>query len=1277
MSETLDQTILTTMPYFIAVQYKRMLDAPCAEDKVRGVLRVYELGIRTLALAVVSQYLIRDYDRISDYELNQLLETKLPNATLNVWQRIFFLGLRAYGGQRDLLFVSELYDLYWDRSVEPPMPRPGITDPFSRLTQIRNNLEWGFAPTDEGGWQALCDESVSLLKQVMANFVFFRNYELIRIVNQEGNRYWYESHTGLEITSVSDPLETEHELGLGWFYLSKERRDFLKLHPLLIFWEDITERSDVAVYDRHIREDNLLQYLTVTLWRKILDSTNVFDFIRMLYTTLEEYKRGREKYRQLAWWKLQEVAQAISQQQMATVSGKYRTDLYLQRDKTRTAFEDFLASDKICFVLTGTSGVGKSNLLLALADEYGKKRPGVCLLMYDGAQLDPRQSLTAIVSQGFSRHIMLGEREKIVDIWQEITLIEDIDERKVVLVIDAINENPRGKELLMRINELVVESHYWPWLKVVVTSRPEAWKAIKRGIRLAEAQYYRQPGEEKLGVEMETFSYSERLDPWTRDELPRAYEKYRTAFQLQTAYSDLPVDVRRALRDPLVMRLVADTYQKQELPTSIKATEVYEKYLDGLIRTGRLRVEDIRFLTHELMPLMIREGHYANVITAKEVDTARTSDGKPLFELIHNDGRLADGKYVNQSYGNLVDAGILIQRGTALDYEIGFRYERFYDYHAGMRLLELNATLRDKLAAYAEQIGLTQQQQYLWGAVKCTLIQELATDGRSTILTLCGEDEHAVREIMAAVLKEYGQENPVEVHRILAELMEGQTPSLLKRISEGSWHLSQDQLARELSAKRIAVNVAGTLGFSNILAQGASDSSSSLRVDAVKQIFYLWRNDRLELSATAENRGVSALKTLGHNVAGPLGIPKAAVLESVIGISVLMFLEVPDDPILGQELQAVYRQVIDGLLHANTRVGRALLRVLVGDRALSIFVNFAARVTAEDPRYYMGQIEEFAAFFELPTEKRLWLRMILPYLDPDCGRIEEVGDVMKHVFETDDLLTGGVLALALVAHGRKRPADIVPVIAELFEYVMSLSPRGVPAVQYLSGALYEVLRCQESIDEETWKLVDYFASAPLDKTRAVLVSRIGREYFCIGFLYPSLLYLEKLGHPGLHLWRRYLGLAVEEENWEFLGDLLHLAGELALPYHVPSAALAILRELPPLSDETETRRILDLLARIRFSYPDLVDEFLDTEDFPEQFQSYIRDATVEESIIQIVFSRFISFAVDTLQTESFRELFTSVLDRAVDCSKLGEWLNFLTRSLTNIAYGARLFPENE
>ncbi len=64
-----------------------------------------------------------------------------------------------------------------------------------------------------------------------------------------------------------------------------------------------------------------------------------------------------------------------------------------------------------------------------------------------------------------------------------------------------------------------------------------------------------------------------------------------------------------------------------------------------------------------------------------------------MFDFIHNDGMLPDGSRVNEAYLNLADAGILIQSGDALDYQIGFRYERFYDFHAGKRLWELNSDL--------------------------------------------------------------------------------------------------------------------------------------------------------------------------------------------------------------------------------------------------------------------------------------------------------------------------------------------------------------------------------------------------------------------------------------------------------------------------------------------------------------------------------------------------------------------------------------------------------
>src|SRR5215211_3375465 len=107
--------------------------------------------------------------------------------------------------------------------------------------------------------------------------------------------------------------------------------------------------------------------------------------------------------------------------------------------------------------------------------------------------------------------------------------------------------------LMRQINELVQGP--WPWLKVIITSRPEAWLNIKIGIKLAETLFYRPHQSDKLVVEMEDFTYSQKLEPFSEEELPQVYKKYQQAYQMQTDYENLPVAVKRSLQDPLVLWL--------------------------------------------------------------------------------------------------------------------------------------------------------------------------------------------------------------------------------------------------------------------------------------------------------------------------------------------------------------------------------------------------------------------------------------------------------------------------------------------------------------------------------------------------------------------------------------------------------------------------------------------------------------------------------------------------------------------------------------------------
>ncbi|MCX6911789.1 MAG: hypothetical protein NT167_01805, partial [Verrucomicrobia bacterium] len=156
-------------------------------------------------------------------------------------------------------------------------------------------------------------------------------------------------------------------------------------------------------------------------------------------------KTERREAGQLTWAGLQSIGAEISGLRMATVRGKYDARRYLQREGARAAFERFLHSDKRCFVLTGKSGVGKSNFFLALADEL-QQRNDLCLLMYDGAQIKVEPSIIDAISRDFDNRIRLPDH-RIADIWREIAGIDGIHNRTVLLIVDAINENPQAKEL--------------------------------------------------------------------------------------------------------------------------------------------------------------------------------------------------------------------------------------------------------------------------------------------------------------------------------------------------------------------------------------------------------------------------------------------------------------------------------------------------------------------------------------------------------------------------------------------------------------------------------------------------------------------------------------------------------------------------------------------------------------------------------------------------------------------------------------------------------------
>ena len=132
----------------------------------------FEFTVRALALVLVSQYLLVDREKVSDGRLNMILREKLPKPSLGSWVEILFTALSTYKEHRHLMFMPELYDIYWD--VKQQKPQKGVREPFDKLVVIRNRLAHELPPQDDAGWQALFEEGHELLLRVFEFIRFIR-----------------------------------------------------------------------------------------------------------------------------------------------------------------------------------------------------------------------------------------------------------------------------------------------------------------------------------------------------------------------------------------------------------------------------------------------------------------------------------------------------------------------------------------------------------------------------------------------------------------------------------------------------------------------------------------------------------------------------------------------------------------------------------------------------------------------------------------------------------------------------------------------------------------------------------------------------------------------------------------------------------------------------------------------------------------------------------------------------------------------------------------------
>jgi hypothetical protein len=1286
-SDELDQLILSEYPYPVAVNYRRLLEIEGWEARTRKCIEIFEYGLRTITLVVLSQYLIRDVHQVSDLVLDRKLYRSLPEASLGQWTEFFFLGLRAYRGRRDLFFMREMYDLYWDTSQEPHQPRKGFRAPFSRLVEIRNDLAHRLEPDSEAAWQGLGQEALGCLLTILEEFSFLQNYDLIRIVGQQGDEYEYERYTGQEITTARERLQGREEgLRMGWFYLSRQDRSVLRLHPMLIFWSDKGDldlidagRRDVAVYDRLLKET--VGYVA-TVVRQMMKEHNaelVAQFRELIYYNIEHIKMAHKRT-MLSWGGLRQAAVELTTTQMGTLGEKYQPELYLQRDETFRKFREFLTSDRGCFVLTGKSGVGKSNFVLSLVDEYAEQED-ICFLMYNGARLSVPETMVQTISQDLGRYLTL-EGELAQNLFAELDRQGQMRGKTLTIVFDAINENSDGKRLLRQIDHMVGDIAY-PWLKVVITSRPQAWRVLKRGLRLAKDRYYRERGSDEYWVELQEFAVE--MEPFKLGELPEVYEKYRKAYGLQTEYEALRAPIRSALRDPLMLRLVADIHRGRSIPEQIQVSDIYTQFVQALLRTGRLDEKDIVLLEQELMPLMIAEGHYDNKFTASQIHTTKTSDGRPLWELIRSEDMLSNGQRVNESYVRLTDAEILVELNSGLEYTIGFKYERFYEFFAGRRLCRIGGTAPSQVDFYEEVIAALPDSLFLWGALVQALTLELINGNFSLFADLAAKNEQdrLRRHALVSVITQFGEQYRERADAFLWELIGPLTPPP-RTFLDALWRLLRpvEDAATELPIqKAIAVEAAAQLKITELLVEAAGDASPRLRAVAAQHSFYLWQKDN--------EAGFQVLEGLSRRVKASFGIPNLAVAESMLAISGAILVQATEDTQTLSHLLTIGRRSLRQILFLGNvkqrsgpsrRFQRAVLSFL-HRRVLSALLGFLIKILAGWKSHASGNLENLPHVFELSREQKDLLQALLPFLEPDEPGLAERFTEMLLVLDWGDYIAETVVNQALWGHCLRDIDIAMPVLRDLMNNGLSQKPPKF-WVSGLACRAWRIAARQDNPAHELRELVEKAVSAiqenpggwhalarqnrPVPYPTDTRVSGLGT---LIGMTY---LFQKNVESDILH---QCLEKAMAASDDEYLKLYVTHEATIVFEYGQHEACLRALQPIAAYDNPEVQDSTIELLVRARRYDPETVEDLLLQGDFPPDVVACVSAYPASERLNDLITYQVTSLTYDLclLGPQPLRMEYQWLISQALKLSNIHDWFVLIAQELINLVTGELVF----
>ena len=660
--------------------------------------------------------------------------------------------------------------------------------------------------------------------------------------------------------------------------------------------------------------------------------------------------------------------------------GPFIPEIYIHRIEAESHFNNFLNSDASALIVIGDSGIGKTNLLgwMSTLQEAGH------ILFYYNYAGFTRPDVEYAVALDLSPRFP----DALPEVLDHIGELAADKGKQFIFIFDAISEfhgdDHTGAESLLKHINTFVEHLPSRNIRIVLSCRTSTWKRLDPETMGLFSYLYFQPTDQETVL---------RLDLFTPEMLEEAYQRYLQYFKLRTPFNKLSADLRERLRNPLMLRMLAETYRNQTEPIAYSklALSIFQRFYDSRV-SGTKKRQDQDFID-ELAAEMIRQRRS----TFRVEDLARN---ERLRSAILSDD-------ADSSYNRLLDKGLLaeISGGPLPGDMVKFTYDQLGGYILAGHLQSMHSSaantdqIREITRNQITELIRDAQQFSLAWYIAWTLL--ILSEDTSLFVDLAQSPNVELRELVVQSLVEIHAAEPVRATDIIEKLLQIDSQEAQRTGLKSAYFVNPR--VREIF---LWAGVKGTPALRQL----------------TRDILYLiWRTD--------PDFTYGLLHELTMRVKLNSQKDLRNTFEFVLELIVTIYINHCEQEYVAQQTNDIFYELMKDRLHLNwfktgilgPAVERFLMQRVVNSFSKPIWDTFL-----------FTEVVPAEQFFKLSLEDRACLKQIAPFMDPQTD-IERARDVLTTLLKSDIMFFKGIAMVTLAIHAYRSFTLIKPFMRGLFE----------------------------------------------------------------------------------------------------------------------------------------------------------------------------------------------------------------------------------------------------